>query len=220
MDGATLARAIKGDAVTRDMSIIIVSSIAQRSELRAAAGSAIQSYLVKPVRQSQLLNTLVFVAEAIGKPPIAERRAEDAPSGEGEAGAFRDLEMRALVAEDNVVNQKVAVRMLEKLGIRADVAANGLEAVQMFEMMPYDLVLMDCQMPEMDGFTAAREIRRREGPVNRARIIALTAEVMSGTRELCLAAGMDDYISKPIRLHDLIGELRKWLPTTKPQPAA
>ena len=147
-------------------------------------------------------------------------RAEDSPSDAGQAGESRDIEMRALEAEDNVVNQKVAVRMLEKLGIRADVAANGLEAVQMFEMVPYNLVLMDCQMPEMDGFTAACEIRRREGAVNRATIIALTAEVMSGTRELCLAAGMDDYISKPIRPYDLTGMLRKWLPTTKSQPAA
>jgi CheY-like chemotaxis protein len=215
MDGAPLAMAIKSDEALCEMSIIIVSSSAWLGELRATAGSAIQSYLVKPVRQSQLLNALAFVAEAISKPASAEPRPADWSGRDSAAREFGDREIRALVVEDNVVNQRVAVRMLERLGIRADVAANGLEAVQMFEMVPYDVVLMDCQMPEMDGFAAATEIRRREGPASRVTIIALTAEVMSGTRELCLAAGMDDYISKPIRHQDLTGMVRKWLPLPK-----
>ena len=111
--------------------------------------------------------------------------------------------VRVLVAEDNIVNQKVTVRMLEKLGLRADVAANGREVLGLFAMLPYDLILMDCQMPELDGYAAAREIRRKE-PANRhALIIAVTAEAMAGTRERCLDSGMDDYISKPVRLQDL-----------------
>jgi signal transduction histidine kinase/DNA-binding response OmpR family regulator len=219
MDGATLALAIKSDEALCEMSIVIVSSIAQWGELRRTAGSAIQSYLVKPVRQSQLLNTLAFVAEVIAKPASVERLS-DLSGHEIEAGELRECEMRVLVAEDNVVNQKVAVRMIEKLGLRADVAANGLEAVQMFELAPYDVVLMDCQMPEMDGFTAATEIRRREGAVRRVAIIALTAEVMTGTREQCLASGMDDYVSKPIRPHDLSGVLKRWLPQRRTPPSS
>ena len=121
--------------------------------------------------------------------------------------------MRVLVAEDNVVNQKVAVRMLEKLGLRCDVAANGREAVEMSDLLPYDLVLMDCHMPEMDGYAATAQIRSRETARGRIPIIAMTAEAMAGCREHCLAAGMDDYVSKPVTINDLVAALQKWAPT-------
>jgi CheY-like chemotaxis protein len=101
--------------------------------------------------------------------------------------------------------------MLGRLGIRPDVAANGREAVKMFETAPYDLVFMDCQMPELDGYAACREIRTRERPGHRAIIIAMTAEVMEGSRELCLGAGMDAYISKPVKSDQMAEVLRKWL---------
>jgi CheY-like chemotaxis protein len=169
MNGAALALAIKGERALCEMSIIIVSSVGHWSELRAAAGSAIQSYLVKPVRELQLLNTLALVAQASTKPANSPHLPAEVADPENKAAAFRG-EVRALVAEDNVVNQKVTVRMLEKLGLRADVAANGLEAVQMFQLVPYDVVLMDCQMPEKDGFAAAAEIRLREGSVGRVPI--------------------------------------------------
>jgi CheY-like chemotaxis protein len=119
--------------------------------------------------------------------------------------------LRVLIAEDNAVNQRVAVRMVEKLGLRADVAADGREAVQLFEMLPCDMILMDCQMPNMDGYEATRQIRRREPPGHHSLIIAMTAEAMAGTRERCLEAGMDDYISKPVRLDDLAAILGKCL---------
>jgi CheY-like chemotaxis protein len=126
--------------------------------------------------------------------------------------------LRVLVAEDNVVNQKVAIRMLERLGLRADVAANGREAVRMFQLLPYDLVFMDCQMPEMDGYEAAREIRRREGPARHVALVAMTADAMAGCRERCLEAGMDDFISKPVAMETLFGALQKWAPVKEPAP--
>ena len=124
--------------------------------------------------------------------------------------------VRVLVAEDNVVNQKVAVKLLEKLGIRADVAADGREAVELCAMLPYDLIFMDCQMPEMDGYAATAEIRQRQGANGRPAIIAMTAEVMEGCREHCIASGMDDYISKPVRRDDIIEALKKWVPKAIP----
>jgi signal transduction histidine kinase/CheY-like chemotaxis protein len=117
--------------------------------------------------------------------------------------------IRVLIAEDNVVNQRVAVRMLEKLGLRPDVAADGREVVELFEMLAYDLILMDCQMPRMDGYEATREIRRREPLGRRTPIVAMTAEAIDGARERCLEAGMDDYISKPICFADLSEILKR-----------
>ena len=128
---------------------------------------------------------------------------------------FGGLPVRVLVAEDNIVNQKVAARMLEKLGMRPDLAANGREAVEMFGLLPYDLIFMDCQMPEMDGYAATREIRRREGPSQHVPIVAMTAEVLAGCREQCLAAGMDDHLPKPVKMEFLFEALRKWVPAKR-----
>ena len=108
--------------------------------------------------------------------------------------------------------------MVEKLGLRADLAADGREAVRLFEMLPYDLILMDCQMPNMDGYAAAREIRRREPPGTHSLIIAMTAEAMAGSRERCLEAGMDDYITKPVSLDNLSAILDWWLHGNDPSP--
>jgi CheY-like chemotaxis protein len=127
--------------------------------------------------------------------------------------------IRVLVAEDNAINQKVAVRMLERVDVRADVAANGREAAKMFELLPYDLVFMDCQMPEMDGYEAAQEIRRREGPGRHVPIVAMTADAMTGCREQCLAAGMDDFIAKPVAMEAMFEALQRWVPARKHSPA-
>ena len=131
------------------------------------------------------------------------------------AGMFVDSAVRVLVAEDNILNQEVSLLMLKKLGLHADVAANGREAVEMAGMLPYDLIIMDCYMPEMDGYAATREIRRRQGANQRLAIIALTADIMEGSRERCLAAGMDDYMAKPIRLAGLREALWKWVPAAE-----
>jgi CheY-like chemotaxis protein len=115
--------------------------------------------------------------------------------------------LRILLAEDNVVNQKLALRLLQQMGYRADVASNGIEAVECVARQPYDVVLMDVQMPEMDGLEASRRITARWKPNERPRIVAMTANAMQGDREECLAAGMDDYVTKPIRVDALVGAL-------------
>jgi signal transduction histidine kinase/DNA-binding response OmpR family regulator len=215
MDGATLAAAIKADPLLKDMVIIMLTSVSHWGELRQLQGAAIDACLVKPVRQSQLLNTLATAWAKKRQNGFATRANalhEIAVLKSKLAGRFAGSPVRVLVAEDNVVNQKVAVRMLERVGLRPDVAANGREAVEMCAMLPYDLIFMDCQMPGMDGYTATVEIRKQLGPGPRVAIIAMTAEAMEGARERCLEAGMDDYITKPVRLDELIEALKKWVP--------
>lgn len=122
------------------------------------------------------------------------------------------------MAEDNHVNQIVAVAMLKKLGWEADVAINGVEAVSMFEQAPYDVILMDCQMPELDGFGATRRIRELQSP-DRIPIIAMTANAMDSDRDECLAAGMDDFVTKPVSIDRLSAVLQRWAPGTEVERA-
>jgi CheY-like chemotaxis protein len=120
-----------------------------------------------------------------------------------------EFPLNMLLAEDNTVNQKVALRFLERLGYRADAVGNGLEVIAALGTRRYDLILMDLQMPEMDGLEASRQIRRQLPPERQPKIIALTANAMQGDRELCLAAGMDDYVSKPVKLHEITAAIRR-----------
>jgi CheY-like chemotaxis protein len=214
MDGATLASAIKNDPKIRDTVVILLTSVGHWSEVRPMEGACLNASLVKPVRQSQLLNTLATVWSkqlALSVPDNSRRSPETATGGPARDGRFAGHGIRVLVAEDNVVNQKVARRMLEILDVRVDLVANGLEAVQMLEMAPYDLIFMDCQMPQMDGYAATREIRNRERGNRRVPIVAMTAEAMTGARESCLAAGMDDYICKPVQRGQLADKLERWV---------
>jgi CheY-like chemotaxis protein len=120
-----------------------------------------------------------------------------------------EVPLRVLLAEDNAVNQKVALGLLERLGYRADLAANGLEALSLAEKQPYDLILMDLQMPEMDGLEACRQLRRRLPPARQPKVVAFTANAMEGDRNICLAAGMNDYISKPAMLDEIAAVIRR-----------
>ncbi len=238
MDGVMLARAIKADPRTRDVVVVLLTSVGRWSEIRPLEGGEIDASLVKPVRQSQLLNALAtewskkHESATEQDPHVSQPQHGSAVLRAALAARFGESPVRILVAEDNPVNQKVAARMLEKLGLRPDVAANGREALQMMDMVPYDLIFMDCQMPEMDGYAATREIRRREAAARsesatrtgytagRVAIVAMTAEAMAGARESCLAVGMDDHIAKPVKLEEVFNALRKWLPERKNAPSA
>jgi CheY-like chemotaxis protein/HPt (histidine-containing phosphotransfer) domain-containing protein len=203
MDGLELARAIRGDSALVAIPLVLLTSGAVRGSTEAAHGAGFSAYLTKPVRQSQLYDALATVIAAgadaalVTPHTISQDRARS--------------RRRLLVVEDNTFNQTVAVGLLAKLGYGADVAANGLEAVEAVARFDYGAVLMDCHMPELDGYAATAEIRAREGDISRLPIIAMTAAAMQGEREKCLAAGMDDYVSKPVSAEDLDRALKQWL---------
>jgi signal transduction histidine kinase/CheY-like chemotaxis protein len=214
MDGAAVARSVRSTSSIKDVPIVMLTSAAHGRGCGLSDGVAVGAFLRKPVRQSYLLNALTRASAG-----RSNRGAEDSITPEGDLREnpsrlerrFGATNCRVLVADDNAVNQRVAVRMLERLGLRTDVAGNGLEAVQLLRTLPYDGVFMDCQMPEMDGYTATREIRRTEKPGEHIVIIAMTAEALGGAREQCLSAGMDDYIAKPVIFRDLSRAIEKWL---------
>jgi CheY-like chemotaxis protein len=208
MDGFELARQIKANPAHEAMRLILLTSFSERGHSLTAQQAGIDAYLAKPlVRKSQLLaclnQTIAISAVHIPAADPGEIRAS-------EQGVL--YSGRILIAEDNAINQRVAVRQLEKLGYRADVAANGLEVLEALVRIPYDLIFMDCQMPEMDGYEATAAIRALPNSTAKIAIIALTANVMAGERERCIAAGMDDYLSKPIRAVNLADMLNRHLP--------
>jgi signal transduction histidine kinase/DNA-binding response OmpR family regulator len=200
MDGLALAREIRRHRGERELPLLLLTSLGRTSQARDA--DTFSAQLAKPLKASQLYNALlrVLAGHAQEEPRLA------APAGNPEA---TPSSLRILLAEDNAVNQKVALRLLERLGYGADVAWNGLEALEALERQPYDVVLMDVQMPELDGLDASRRICERWPPETRPRIIAMTANAMAEDREACLAAGMDDYVAKPIRPEELEGALNR-----------
>jgi CheY-like chemotaxis protein len=183
------------------MPLLLSTSLGGRETARTL--SDFSSVLSKPLRQSALFDALMTVFA--GQTQLITKPAPASPTID--AGMASSHPLRILLAEDNVVNQKLALRLLSLMGYRADVAANGLEAIQAVERQPYDVILMDVQMPEMDGLEATRYLCAHFA--SRPRIIAMTANAMQGDRELCLAAGMDDYLSKPIRVEELVAALSK-----------
>jgi CheY-like chemotaxis protein len=203
MDGLALAREIRRWRGERELPLVLMTSLGRLPQARSTTEFAAQ--LAKPVKASQLYDALVSVlaeqAAAAGGP----ERASD-----GAVGAVSAL--RILLAEDNAVNQKVALLILKKLGYRADVAANGFEVIAALERQHYDVVLMDVQMPELDGLDASRRICERWPEAERPRIVAMTANAMQEDRDACAEAGMDDYVAKPIRPDVLAEALRKVRP--------
>jgi CheY-like chemotaxis protein/HPt (histidine-containing phosphotransfer) domain-containing protein len=210
--GLDLGRAIKADPSIAATRLVLLTSLGERGQARAAQEAGFAAFLTKPLRQSSLHDCL---ATLLGQPA-----GEGAPGSSGPGFVTRHTlaearlarRARILVAEDHEINQRVTVGILERLGYRADVAADGREAVEAVARTPYGLVLMDCQMPGMDGYEAAAAIRRQEGAGHRLPIIALTADSSEGARERCTAAGMDDLLPKPLDRGRLRAMLRRWLP--------
>jgi len=167
--------------------------------------AGIDAYLIKPVKMQQLQQTILRVAGGRTGAEPHPRRVVVPDSRVNAAPDARRL--RILLAEDNIVNQKVALLQLQKLGHTVDTAANGLEVLGALELVRYDVILMDCQMPAMDGFEATRQIRQRSFGSKTVPIIAMTANAMQGDRESCFAVGMNDFVSKPVRLEDLAAAL-------------
>ena len=203
MDGVALAHAIRQLPAGGSLPLILFTSLGRREAHAEDEGFA--AYLHKPIKPSQLFDALVSV---VADQPVHVAARTAAARSELDPEMARRHPLRILLAEDNVVNQKVALRILAQMGYRADVAGNGLEAIEAVERQTYDVVLMDVQMPELDGFEASREINRR-WPAARPRIVAMTANAMQGDRELCVAAGMDDYVAKPIRVEELVAALER-----------
>ena len=210
MDGVTLVRIIKSDPAISNARLVMLTSLGHRLEPAQIKELALAAYLIKPVKQSRLGDCL---AEVMGL--AANEGAAITAANPNENKPQRPTSFRVLVAEDNPVNQKVILRQLKKLGCTADAVANGFEVVESLNRIPYDIILMDCQMPEMDGYEAARRIRKREADrrdsaqVAPCYIIALTANALAGDRQKCLDAGMNDYISKPVHLNELQSALER-----------
>ena len=229
MDGIELGRAIRADPLLAETRLVLLTSIGFRRQSEKAKWAGIHAYLTKPVHRSQLFDCLsrivqmpaMFAADAMDGDSASQSRKKVLVTRPGLKDATGASPARILMAEDNSVNQKVAVCMLEKLGYRVDVVANGLEAVEAVARIRYALVLMDCQMPELDGWEATARIRNREKEHGSERlpIIAVTANAMSGDREKCLNAGMDDYLAKPVKQGDLGALLARWIPGQSPSEA-
>jgi CheY-like chemotaxis protein len=209
MDGIMLAQKIQQLRDASSLPIMMLTSLGQRE----IEGSEIEfaEFLSKPIKSSHLFDALagIFAKNIIKSKNESDKSVSIKKSGI-DAGMAKKHPLRVLLVEDLLVNQKLAIRLLDQMGYRADVASNGLEAIESLERQPYDVILMDVQMPEMDGLEATRQIRK--SGIRQPYIIAMTANAMQGDREICLAAGMDHYISKPIRVPELISALQQVKP--------
>ena len=233
MDGLTLAQTLKNDPTTAAVKLVLLTSLGRRGDAAKVKEVGFSAYLTKPVRKDQMRACLEIV---MGLDP-AEGQEQNLPlvTQYSIKECKPKQAARILVADDHTVNQQLAIMMLERMGHQVDVVANGVEAVEAVNRKTFDVVLMDCQMPEMDGYAATQEIRRREALSVRGEaeyrengeassegrdtryerripIIAMTANAMPGDREKCLEAGMDDYVAKPIKPEELAAALDRWLP--------
>ena len=220
MDGLTLARAIRSEPALGRTKLILVTAFDTKERGKEALRAGFGAYLTKPVKQSQLFDCIASVLDDHihdAPPLVTERRPHELTSAHLASGVTG----KVLVAEDNITNQRLALAQLKRLGIAADVVNNGREAVAAIERNNYELVLMDCQMPEMDGFEATRAIRRVQHRTGKhVVIVAMTANAMEGNRDTCIAMGMDDYVSKPVQFDKLESLLARWLPGTTKNTAS
>ena len=217
MSGETVGRAIKADSQLSGTRLVMLSSLGAYRETQRIRELGFATFTTKPIRYEELKAVL---SQAMAEPTASPRPAATTHAGAGGwSGAFAGWTARILVADDNSTNQRVAQGLLGKLGLHADVVANGVEALRSLYTIPYDLVLMDLEMPEMDGLDATHrqreaEARRPKGETGHVPIIAMTAHAMRSSLDRCLEAGMDDFLTKPIRPEALVSMLKKWLPRT------
>ncbi|MCP4992185.1 MAG: response regulator, partial [Gammaproteobacteria bacterium] len=209
MDGATLGKRIKDASELAETHLVLITSQGQRGDAKKMQQIGFSGYFTKPIGQSEFYNALLICASSkeTNKPPLITRHTAKIEN-------LEQFQARVLVVEDNPVNQMVAKGIMQKFGLRIDIAGDGREALRMLEQLPFDLIFMDCQMPVMDGYEATRQIRNPESMVrdHDIPVVALTANAMRGDQEKCIAAGMNDYITKPIDPKKVNQALMQWLP--------
>jgi signal transduction histidine kinase/DNA-binding response OmpR family regulator len=206
-DGVQFARRLRESERHRGLKMVLISSVCDRSQYPSDTNEVVDASLIKPVRGAQLIASLF--EERVADLDIADLLADvEEAMGAEQSGFMQGINV--LLAEDNAVNQKVALKMLSALGCNVDVVENGVEAAAAAQKGNYDIVFMDCQMPDLDGYGATRQIRNHEAGRKRVPVVAMTANVMQGDREKCIAAGMDDYVSKPVIRKELAAIVSKW----------
>jgi len=214
MDGEQVLRAIKAEPQMREVHVIVLTSMGHRGDASRLEALGCAGYLLKPIKQQQLLDAIMAVlgqrSEEQPQPHIVTRHSLLEQKRQG---------LQILLAEDHPINQKLAATLLQKAGYLVDVVENGLQAIEAFKARPYHLILMDVQMPEMDGFEATRQIRAWEGEGAHIPIIALTAHAMKGDRERCLQAGMDDYLAKPLDPQEMLKKIEFWAEKSATSPS-
>ena len=221
IEGLALGRALKADPQFARMRLLGMYSVGWRPDEGQLIAAGFKTALARPIRQSQLfnsLNVLLASTRADGS-ALAQKRSPAANEITSRVPSEIRAALKLLLVEDDPVNQQVALRMIQRLGFQAHMASNGQRALEELAHASYNIILMDCQMPEMDGYAATREIRRREGSAHHTTIVGLTAHALNGDREECLMSGMDDYLSKPVSLEDLGATLEKWIPAVNPMPS-
>lgn len=228
MDGLMLALELKKRPALSSLKRVLLTSLGNRIPQSEWTKSGIDAYLQKPVKQSQLFDTLSGLLSKAPSANVGEKSPTDLPIPKASTTKIRRRQLKILLAEDNLVNQRVAQKQLQKIGLQADTVADGEEVLEAMSRIAYDLILMDCQMPDMDGYQASREIRQLEkipSALARCRkgkpaviIVAMTANAMQGDKDRCISAGMNDYLSKPVNIKDLAKAIDHWFPIDHESP--
>ncbi|MEQ2007967.1 MAG: response regulator [Limisphaerales bacterium] len=205
MDGLTLAQFVRRVPGCDATPLLLLTDTRLRSDDPRPGAVGISLYVYKPIRPAQVFDALV---RAVENKPRTDKKSP--VTSEFDSTMAERLPLRLMLADDNIINQKVGVKMLQRLGYRPEVAANGVEVLKLLEQQPFDLIFLDVQMPEMDGFEAARRIHLQWPDPRRPRLVAMTGNALEGDREKCLSAGMDDYVAKPVRITELQAVIERW----------